>query len=70
MSKNGYGQSGLWALKLSVSEECTYEISRFFARWYRFIQIKSYLKIFGAGMVKNGCGQSGEGTLKVTVYKE
>ena len=28
---------------------------------------KSCLKIFAVGMVKNGCGQSGNGTLKLTV---
>ena len=72
MFKNGCGQSGLWNLKLIVSEEWTDGINNFFACsfWYKFIQVKSCLKIFGVGMVKNGCDQSGDGTLKLTVSKE
>ena len=72
MFKNGCGQSGLWNLKLIVSEEWTHGINNFFACWfwYKFIQIKSCLKIFRVGMVKNGCGQSGDGTVKLTVSKE
>ena len=31
------------------------------------MQIKRWLKMFGVGMVRNGCGQSGDGALKVTV---
>ena len=34
------------------------------------MQIKRWLKILGAGMVKNGCGQSFDGTLKLTVSEE
>ena len=34
------------------------------------MQIKRYLEIFGVGMVKNGYGQSGDGTLKLTVSEE
>ena len=34
------------------------------------MQIKSYLKIFETGMVKNGCGQSGHGTPKLTVSQK
>ena len=34
------------------------------------MQIKRQLKIFGVGLVKNGCGQSGDGTLKLTVSEE
>ena len=67
---NGCGQSGLWTLKLIECEEWTDGIYRFFACWYKFIQIKSYLKIFVVGMVNNGCGQSGDGALKLTVSKE
>ena len=29
-----------------------------------------WLKFSGVGMVKNGCGQSGDGTLKPTVSEE
>ena len=34
------------------------------------MQIEMWLKIFGVGMVRNGCGQSGDGTLKLTVSEE
>ena len=46
------------------------EIAWFFACWYKFTEIKSWLKNFGVGMVRNGCGQSGHGTLKLTVSQE
>ena len=42
----------------------------FFAWWYKFMQIKMWLKIFGVGMVKNGFGQSGDGILKLTLSEE
>ena len=31
------------------------------------MQIKMLLKIFGVGMIKNGSGQSGDRTLKLTL---
>ena len=34
------------------------------------MQIEMWLKILGIGMVRNGCGQSGDGTLKLTVSEE
>ena len=40
----------------------------FFACWYKLIRKLS--KIFWLGMVKNGCGQSGHWTLKLTVSEE
>ena len=40
-----------------------------FAYWCRFIEIKSWLKNIGVGMVKNGCDQSGLRTLKLTVSR-
>ena len=52
----GYGQSGLWTLKLTVSQECINGINWFFACWYNFMQIKSWLKILGVVMVKNESG--------------
>ena len=67
MVKNGCDQSGLWALKLIVSQEWTDGINWFFACWYNFTEIKKWLKIFGASMVKNRCDQSDDGTLKFTV---
>ena len=65
--KNGCGQSCDENLKLTLSEEWTSGINKFFACWCRFIKIKSWLKVYWVGMVKNGCGQSGHGTLKLTV---
>ena len=52
----GYGQSGLWNLKLTVSQECINGINWFFACWYNFMQIKSWLKILGVVLVKNESG--------------
>ena len=56
MIKNGCGQSGDRALKLTVSEEWTDGINWFFAFCYGFTKIKSWSKIFLMVMVKNGCG--------------
>ena len=33
-------------------------------------KLKDNWKVLGVGMVKNGCGQSGDRTLKLTVSKE
>ena len=38
----------------------------FFAYWYVITEIKSWSNILLVGMVKNGCGQSGHVTLKLT----
>ena len=56
----------IWPLDSKV--ELTNGINLFFARWYLFLKIK--LKVLGVGMVKNGCGQSCDGTLKLTVSEE
>ena len=34
------------------------------------MQVKRTLKILGLGLVKNGCGQSCDGTLKLTLSEE
>ena len=68
MSKNWFDQSSLWTLKLTISQEWTDGINRFFTCWYKFMQIKRWLKIFGEGLVKSGCGQSREGTPKLTIW--
>ena len=70
MVKNECGQSCLWTLKLTASQERTDGTSWFFTCLYNFTQIKRWLKIFGVSMVKNGCDQSGDGTLKLTVFEE
>ena len=45
-------------------------IAWFFAYWYKFTWIKSWSKKFWVDMVGNGCGQSGHGTLKLSVSRE
>ena len=47
--------------------QITNKIPWFFACWYKITWIKSWSKIFCEDMVKNGSGQSGHGTLKLTV---
>ena len=56
----------MWSLDSKI--ELTNEINLFFACWYNFMQIK--MKVLGVGMVKNGCGQSCDGTLKLTLSEE
>ena len=46
------------------------ELTDCFACWYKFTSIDSWLRIFGVNTVKNGCGQSGDGTLKLTLSEE
>ena len=64
MIKNGCGQSCDGIPKLTLSEKWTNWINWFLTCWCRFITVKSWLKIYWAGMVKNGCGQSNHGSLK------
>ena len=59
----------IWAIwSLDSKIESTNGINLFFAYWYNFMKIN--LKVLGVGMVKNGCGQSCDGTLKLTVSEE
>ena len=44
------------------------ELIYFFACCYNFMKIN--LKVLGLGMVKTGCDQSCDGTLKLTVSEE
>ena len=64
--KNECSQSGLWTLKLTVSEEWTDGINWLFACWYVITKVKSWSKFFWMGMVKNGCGLSRHVTQKWT----
>ena len=70
MVNNGCGQSGLWTLKLTVSEEWTDWITVFLHVNIEITKVKSWSKIFWLGIVKNECGQSGHGTLKLTVSQK
>ena len=56
----------IWLLNSKI--EFTNGINLFFACWYNFMKIN--WKVLGVGMVKNGCGQSSNGTLKLTVSEE
>ena len=64
MVNNGCDQSG-W--KLTVSEEWTDGLNWLLACWYKFTKMKNWSKIFDMGMVKDACGQSDRGALKLTV---
>ena len=63
MGQNALGQSYWRIFKLTVSPE---HKTWFFAR-YRLMEIKSWLKNMGLGVVKNRCGYSGLRTLKLAV---
>ena len=52
-----------WSLDSKI--ELTNGINLFSACWYNIM--KTNLNILGVGMVKNGCGQSYDGTLKLTL---
>ena len=56
----------IWSLDSKI--ELTNGINLFFACWYNFMKIN--LKVLGVGMVINRCGQSCDGTLKLTVSEE
>ena len=56
----------IWLLDSKI--ELTNGINLFFAYWYNFMKIN--LKVLGVGMVKTGCDQSCDGTLKLTVSEE
>ena len=52
-------------LKLTIYLEQNDEKAWFFACWYRFMEIRSWLKNIEVGLVKNGCGHSVFRTLKL-----
>ena len=55
MIKNECGQSGLWTLILTLSQEGTDgRINSFFACWYKLTQIKKWLKILRWAQSKMG----------------
>ena len=59
-----YAQSGRWTPKLNQPMELTYFLHT------GTISLKLIFEILGVGIVKNGCGQSCYGTLKLTVSEE
>ena len=56
----------IWSLESKI--ELNNGINLFFAYWYNFVKIN--LNVSGVGMVRNGCGQSCDGTLKLTLSEE
>ena len=53
-----------------ISLEKNDEKAWFFACWYKFIEIKSWLKNIGLDVVINGCAHSGGKTLNLAVSHE
>ena len=68
IGQNALSQSDCRICKSDIYPEQIDETALFFACWYKFIRKLS--KNFWLGMVKNGCGQSGHWTLKLTVSEE
>ena len=68
IGQNHLSQSDCRIFESTISPEQIDETASFFACCYKFTKIESSLKIFWLGMVKNGCGQSGPWTLKLTVF--
>ena len=54
MARNQCGQSGYGTLKLTVSQEWIDGKNLFFVYWYKFMQIKSWLKMLKVDIVKIG----------------
>ena len=65
MGQNTLGESDCSTFNSSVSLEQNDERDWFFACWYKFMRIKSWLKNVAMGMVKNECDFSGHRTLKL-----
>ena len=69
LSQNAVSQSDYRILKSTISLEQNDEKAWLFACWYRFMEIRSWLKNIGVGLVKNGCGHSILKTPKLAVYQ-
>ena len=70
MCQNVIGQSCM-IFKSTISLEQNYEKVWFFVCWYKFTEIKSWLKNIGMGMFINGCNHCGCRNLKLAVsHKE
>ena len=62
MGQNALGESDCRIFKSAISHEQSDEKAWFC--WYRFMDIKSWLKNMGMGMVKNGYDHSSLRTVK------
>ena len=69
MGQNALDQSDCRIFKLTILLEQNDEKVWFFVCWCRFMEIKSWLKNTGVGMVKNGIDHSGLRTIKLAVYQ-
>ena len=70
MGQNALGQADCRIFKLTVSPEHNDEKAWFWVCCYRLMQIKSWFKNIGVGLVKNGCGHAGLRTLKLAVSQK
>ena len=70
MDQNALSQSHRRIFKLTISLEQNDKKSWLFACWYRFIEIKSWLKSIWVDLVRIGCGHSGLRALKLAVSQE
>ena len=64
---NALGQSDYRIFKSTISLEQNDGKAWFFACWYRFMEMRSWLKNSGVGVVEYGCDHSVLSTLKLTV---
>ena len=68
---NVFGQLQCRFFRWIISLERKDEKARCFACWYKFIEIKSWLKNIGMGVIINWCAHSGCRNLKLAVsHKE
>ena len=67
MCQNVLGPSDCRIFKSTISLEQNDEKVWFFACWYNFVEIKSWLKNIGISVVINVCAHSGCRNLKLTV---
>ena len=70
MVQNALNQSDCRIFKSTIHLEQNGEKAWFLVCWCRFMEIKSWLKNIGVGMVRNGCGHSGLTTLNLAVSQE
>ena len=67
---NALRQSNCRIFKLNISLKQNDEKAWFFACWYRYMEIKNWLRNIRVGVVKNGCVHSGPRTLKLALSQE
>ena len=70
MGKNAYGQSDCRIFKSTIPPEQIDEKALFFASWYRFMEMKIWLKSIGVGIIKSGCRHTGLRTQKLALSQE